>query len=266
MQAIISILIFFGVSECANILGIFPTPSFSHQIVYHALAKDLAARGHHLTILTTDLVNYENSNVTQIDLHSSYELYRERFSYVELKEKKLNEINVIKKFYDVQVDLIDDQLSHPKVKSLIKDSSNHRFDVVIFEHIHYSTFLAFAELYDCPAIGIISFDTFNSVHELHGNEVNPVLHPEFLFPYEHGKLSFSERWNSLKYYLTMKLFTEPMHKKRLRVLVEKHFPTVKSSMQELQDRIGVLMTNTSPGKQNPFTPFTYSLFTLFTIK
>jgi glucuronosyltransferase len=66
----ISTLIFLGnFVECANILGIFPTPSISHQVVFHALMKDLAARGHHLTILTTDLIKIGNNpNVTQIDL------------------------------------------------------------------------------------------------------------------------------------------------------------------------------------------------------
>lgn len=261
MNIIYSIVLFFGASECANILGIFPTPSFSHQIVYHALTKDLAARGHQLTILTTDLIEIENSNVTQIYLNSSYDIFREKFRFVEFKERKVTEINLIEKFYDMQMDLIDDQLSHPMVKSLIEDSSEYNFDVVIFEHLHYSTFLAFAELYDCPAVGIISLDTFNSVHELHGNEVNPIVHPEFVFPYEHGKLSFRERWNSLKYYLTMKLFIEPLQKKRSKGLVEKHFPTIKSSIHELQERIGLLMTNTNPvmGFVRPILPNTIQL-------
>lgn len=44
--------------------------------------KDLAARGHELTILTTDLIKIENPNVTQIDLHESYEVFRREFNFV----------------------------------------------------------------------------------------------------------------------------------------------------------------------------------------
>lgn len=256
------ILLLVGTVECANILGIFATPSISHQTVFHALVKELAVRGHKLTILTTDLIKLENSNVTQIDLHNTtYDIRRKLFNFVKFKESKMSEINFIKTFYNLQIHYMDAQLSHSNVKSLIKDRSKYDFDVVIFEHLNYLTYLAFAELYDCPAIGFVSLDPFNQVHESHGNEANPMLHSEFFFPYENGKLSFRERWNSLKYYLTVKLFIDPLQKFKMKRLVEKHFPTVKSSMQELQGRIQLLMTNTNPvmGFIRPILPNTIQL-------
>jgi hypothetical protein len=38
----------------ARILGIFPSASPSHHIVFQAIMKTLAARGHHVTVISTD--------------------------------------------------------------------------------------------------------------------------------------------------------------------------------------------------------------------
>jgi glucuronosyltransferase len=41
-------------ADSARILGIFPTPSFSHQIVFQTIMKALVARGHQVTVISTD--------------------------------------------------------------------------------------------------------------------------------------------------------------------------------------------------------------------
>jgi hypothetical protein len=41
-------------TEAARILGIFPTPSISHQLPFQAIMKALAARGHQITVISTN--------------------------------------------------------------------------------------------------------------------------------------------------------------------------------------------------------------------
>lgn len=41
-------------SYAAHIMGVFPTASISHQQPMLALSYELASRGHHLTVLTTN--------------------------------------------------------------------------------------------------------------------------------------------------------------------------------------------------------------------
>ncbi|PSN29408.1 hypothetical protein C0J52_28242 [Blattella germanica] len=41
-------------SNGARILGIFPTPSSSHQVPFQTIMRALAARGHQVTIITPD--------------------------------------------------------------------------------------------------------------------------------------------------------------------------------------------------------------------
>ncbi|KAJ8959692.1 hypothetical protein NQ318_021883 [Aromia moschata] len=67
------VTIFVPISYCANILGIMPTPSYSHQIVYTPLWKELSLRGHNVTVITTNPVRDPKLvNLTEIDIHFVY--------------------------------------------------------------------------------------------------------------------------------------------------------------------------------------------------
>jgi len=46
-------LLYAGCStQAARILGIFPSPSVSHQLTFQAIMKALAARGHQITVIS----------------------------------------------------------------------------------------------------------------------------------------------------------------------------------------------------------------------
>lgn len=255
------ILIVANAAECARILAIFPTPSISHQVVFHALMKDLASRGHELTILTTDLIKIENSNVTQIDLHDSYEVFRKGLNFVEYKEKKNDPSDLMETFTPLMFKYTDAELNHPEVRKLIKNEDSQKFDVLIIEHLSYYAMLAFAEVYDCPIIAITSLETLVANHEAMGNVANPVIHPEILFSYTHGELTFSERWTSLKFYMRSKFILEPRLEHQCTEQIERHFPSVKTPVEKIKERIQLLMTNTNPvlGFIRPLLPNTIQL-------
>lgn len=48
------------VSHAANILALAIIPSYSHQIPVLAITKALAARGHNVTVITTNPSNVSN--------------------------------------------------------------------------------------------------------------------------------------------------------------------------------------------------------------
>lgn len=246
--------------ESARILGIFPTPSISHQIVFHALVRDLAVRGHHLTVLTTDTMNIDNPNVTEINIHDSYEVCKD-INFVDLKESGNDEATVMSAFMPVLFKVVDKQLSHPAVKNIITKAHNETFDVVIIEQLIFPSTLAFAEIYDCPVIGITSFDALTPAHQAIGNEANPVIHPEFFFPYTHGKLTFWERWKSLKFYLRQFFIQIDTYDREFTLQIHKHFPMVKASIRSMSKRVQLTFTNTHPamGFIRPILPNTIQL-------
>jgi len=54
IQRLVYLLLLYAVcsTQAANILGIFPTPSISHQLPFQAIMKALAARGHQITVIS----------------------------------------------------------------------------------------------------------------------------------------------------------------------------------------------------------------------
>ena len=253
-------LLLINLAENANILGIFPTPSISHQVVFRALMKDLSERGHQLTILTTDLSGTKNPNVTEIDFHDCYKELQ-NLSFVEFKETKQDQASLMMTLNQIYMNIMEDHLKHPEVKMLMDNKNTKKFDLIILEYLNYVPMLAFAEHFDAPVIGITSLDTFTPGHELMGNEANPVIHPEILFACEHGKLNFWDRFESLKYDLKVRYSMQPKMDQIYMKFIAKHFPNVTASLDELKERVALMMTNTHPamGFNRPILPNTIQL-------
>lgn len=71
---ILTTLLTFACSgDGANILGIFPLPSPSHHILGSALLKELAKRGHHVTMLSPYPFKKPVENYTDIFLDGMLE-------------------------------------------------------------------------------------------------------------------------------------------------------------------------------------------------
>jgi len=108
----------FQYCDGARILGIVPTPSYSHQVLYWPLWKELSLKGHQLTVLTTDPMNDPSlKNLTEIDLHFTYNLWS-NVSALAAKKEYVNPLKFIDMFFTVIGDIIDKELAHPEVKKI----------------------------------------------------------------------------------------------------------------------------------------------------
>lgn len=67
------LLVFACNGDAANILGIFPIPSPSHHILGSALLKELAKRGHHVTMLSPYPFKKSVENYTDVYLDGMLE-------------------------------------------------------------------------------------------------------------------------------------------------------------------------------------------------
>lgn len=179
-------------SSEARILGIVPTPAYSHQYYFHPIWRELSLRGHNVTIITTDPLNApEHTNLTQIDVGYAYKYIKDLYHKVQY----LNSFNLISHAQATCDSISDDELSHPKVQQLIKNQE--KFDLVLTEAL-YPEFLVFAETSKCPTILISSLEMQSIIHMTLGNPTNPILYPEFVLRF-YGELSFKERIISTVY-------------------------------------------------------------------
>lgn len=217
-------------SNAARILGLVPTPSYSHQHFFHPIWRELSLRGHNVTILTTDPVNApELTNLTQIDMRSAYK-YVPNFRIQLLQFNPVNYLWYLHELFDI---INEYELSHPKVQQLIQ--TNESFDLVLTESLH-PEFMAFGEIFNCPIVLISSFKLQNIIHVAVGNPSHPVLYPEYTLPF-YGKLSFKERIISTCYeiytyfYMTYTVF--PRRDELAIRYFGKNIPSIKDMLKKV---------------------------------
>lgn len=117
----------------ANILAIFPAPSYSHTIASKVLTHALAERGHNIYLITTDPRPMNHPNITQIDLSFSYKMWEDGFDFVWYKENNIGVEVMIKSFASTIYDVLVRQLNSTGVQYLINHRDELKFDLVIVE-------------------------------------------------------------------------------------------------------------------------------------
>ncbi|CAH1164066.1 unnamed protein product [Phaedon cochleariae] len=235
----LAIFLLAPIVSSSRILGIIPTPSYSHQIAFHSIWKALALKGHDVVVITTDPVGDKNvTNLREIDVHSSYKYADEIHNNIE----NLTPLNIIRSYQNSLNKAVDNQLREPLVRNLIKGSET--FDVVLVESM-CPEYLAFAELYNTPKILVGSMETQSIVHAAMGNTIHPILYPEYFLPY-YGELGFFERFVSsifllyVNYYRIQELF--PVKD----LMVKKHFGDSIPPISQMLKDVDMLLLNVNP--------------------
>lgn len=185
------LLIATPVSQPARILGIFPVPSVSHQIVYRQLMLALNERGHELVIVTTDPIPTAPQNYTQIDIGpSSYKLFHSRFDFGKMvgSDRPHPAMHVIE-----MMDFFCD-LNHQQIQQL-HSLKEENFDLMFLEWFVSPSFLGFANHFKVPIIGVSSLPFFVTGYNSVGNPTHPSYLPDS-FTGSFPPLSLWERLNS----------------------------------------------------------------------
>lgn len=154
--SLVCVLFIVNQVQCARILAIIPTPSYSHQLPFRRLLLDLSNHGHEVVFVTPDIITNLNhsANFKQIDIKECYKVVkhikfmRSRFNYESWMEVLHNDL------WDTGVDIIDKMLTLPEIKALYAPGSSEKFDVVMAEVIFLPSIYAFAYRFNAPLIGI----------------------------------------------------------------------------------------------------------------
>src|SRR5699024_6098381 len=123
-------IIIFGVllsiicAESANILCFFSFPSYSHQIVYQAIWKELSLRGHNVVVITPNPLNDTTlGNLTEIDVEFSYKFVN-RTEVEDVFGKEVNMLENLDAMFSYLGAVAGAQLQSSQVQKLILDQSS----------------------------------------------------------------------------------------------------------------------------------------------
>lgn len=250
-------VLFCSFCHAANILAVMPIPSYSHQIVFRPLWRELASRGHNITLLTTDPMNDSSLvNITEVNWHFAYDLWNVKHKSGEMmRDYQTDLLSVASLFIDMMNDITEQELSHPEVQKLLRNPET-KFDLLIVENI-YPSMIALSERFKCPYIAVAPLDLLGIVHEAVGNPTNPALYPDFMVPFT-GTLNFFERLVSSLFWIWIRYFFKSTVYPNVDVIMKKHLGNDIPTTYEINKKVSMLFINVNPVLHNirPLVPTT----------
>ncbi|XP_046627123.1 UDP-glycosyltransferase UGT5-like isoform X1 [Neodiprion virginianus] len=228
----------------SRILGIFPTPSFSHQVVFRGLTMALRERGHELVVITTDPVNDPTlQNYTEINVNFLYEYFNGEVDWI-ASRKKDTWFELIYNLVPRLVLITERIFSLPEVKKLFSTNSGEKFDLLLIEMLYWPAFLPLAKQFDVPIIGMTSLGLPLQIQYGIGNPIMP-SHPAHWDAEikELGRLSFWQRLQNFVHAWRFVHFYRTDYLPRQQAIAEKHFGRGIPDVADMENNVSLVFVN-----------------------
>ncbi|XP_059470472.1 UDP-glycosyltransferase UGT5-like [Neocloeon triangulifer] len=186
-----------GQDNAARILGFFPVPSRSHMIVFSALTRALAERGHELVVVNNYPLKDPPANYTDVDLWDTLKgIYDDTVNEHTYALSNLPTITLPMLYWIEGVHFMDLVLHDPKVNQVINDTRG--FDLVIVEDFLTDSSFALAHHFQAPLVLISSMGGFHWTNYAVGNAAPTSYVPNTMLSYG-SKMTFFERFVNTMY-------------------------------------------------------------------
>ncbi|CAH0384262.1 unnamed protein product [Bemisia tabaci] len=212
--------------EGARILVSLPMPFKSQTMALSVLVKELLARGHEVTMITSIPMEQNLANYQEILLDSKLFVLPEDYSFVDLTE--MSRFRSIYDRWRIIADWTQAAFASEPLQKLI--SSSERFDVIMGNFFtHQQSFLALGHRFNAPLIELCPQHLPLYTASFQGNPYTYSYIPDYELSFiEH--LSFVERLHNTIWGLYTQLgiiwYTLPKHEKILKEYL--HYPGVET--------------------------------------
>ncbi|PSN47111.1 hypothetical protein C0J52_16000 [Blattella germanica] len=209
-----------NLGESARILGIFPFPGKSHWAVHESLIKELAKRGHELTVITPfpekSPPKYKEI-VIQNKLEDNYNDTGHTNSMSMVDSNIVKMVLMIWGFGNI---VCDQMLQQEAIQELI--NSDEQFDLIMMEGFFNDAFLGFVHKFKAPLIQILTFGGLHWMHDWVGNTSPYAYVPETFLGFS-DKMNFWERLQNTLMITFDKVTRMFMFIPEQQKIMEKHF-------------------------------------------
>lgn len=225
-----------SVVQSAKILGIFHFPSKSHHILGSALLKELAKRGHEVTMvspypLKTPLKNYRD---IALPLHEDNK--DEIVNKIANKSPLQNILHVKTLF----LTMTENALKSEALTNLLK--SNEKFDLIIQFWLFGEPLLGIAHQLKAPVIGFSPIGSSPMLDMVTGNISPYSFVPNIMLTFS-SEMNFFQRVANTVISTILKIFFTFAIVPEQEELLQKYFPEAPP-LQELLDGINLFLINT----------------------
>ncbi|KAJ9601563.1 hypothetical protein L9F63_000306, partial [Diploptera punctata] len=239
----------FKESDEARILGLGPLPGTSHMIANTAVLKELAARGHDVTVITPfqpekPIPNYRVIPLKKITFDDLMQLDNndgeEKSNMNPFEMQDMSIFMIVFMLWGFGEAICDISLAEESVQKLI--NSNEKFDLIIMEAFYTNCFLGFAHKFNAPVVQFSAFGGTEEVGDLVGNPSPYSYVPDPLQELS-DKMTFTERLRNTIGLLFQKLAKKYFDKGQDKIM-RKHFndPNMPS-IEELEKRTALVLVN-----------------------
>nr|XP_022921023.1 2-hydroxyacylsphingosine 1-beta-galactosyltransferase-like [Onthophagus taurus] len=232
-----------NLGESANILGIFPIPSKSHDILGSTLFKHLSSLGHNVTYISPFTHN------SQKNFHHICVSEISKFRDDNMKQTMQGNGTTLGMMLQVfkMMDMTTMIFENAGVQHLIKSKPSTKFDILI-HFMGIDPTLALGDHFDVPIILFSPIGGFPTTNNLVGNPAPFSYVPNVILPFTEN-MNFLERTIN-----TMVTLLLPLQEYTVNWVsnksIKKYLPEA-ASMQEVKKRIDLVLVNTHISTESP---------------
>ncbi|XP_017771347.1 PREDICTED: UDP-glucuronosyltransferase 2C1-like [Nicrophorus vespilloides] len=234
-----SILLIFAATAAsgARILGVFAFPSHSHAILGSALLRELASRGHEVTMISPFPLKNPPPNYNDVHLDGLVEMRNERLK--EFMSPNCSSFSKIGYTYELLRILNDDVLENKNLQDFL--ATKPKFDVAIQMWALNEALLGISNAVNATSIAFSVIGGSAMLNYVFGNPSPYAYVPHFTTTFKDSMLFWQRVVNTLvallgdviSYILLM-----PYQKS----ILQKHFP-VAPPLEELLDNVDLALVN-----------------------
>ncbi|KAL3268644.1 hypothetical protein HHI36_007748 [Cryptolaemus montrouzieri] len=233
--------------ESARILGIFPTPSKSHYALGNVLLKELARRGHEVTMISPFEEKHPPPNSSYRDIKLEFEISEADKSSNFFSSDMSNPYLVTLFLNYVGCKMLNATLNFPNVQKLLE--SEEKFDAVIMDQFVDDGFSYFAHRFGANNILVSTTTAKAWVNPLVGNPAPPSVVADLLLNFP-NRMNFLERLQNTIFYLysvlNIHLYFFPQQNK----IIKENLPEARPLYDYLYN-VSLVLINTHESYTDP---------------
>lgn len=251
------LLSFFGImccGQCYNFLGVFPIPIKSHMIVFAKLMKELAKKGHNVTVISTFPEKNYLPNYRDVDLSA----YIPKMVEVMVISEEQSDSKMVRyvgpTMTSAFADLVCEGLSSRPYQDFLKE--NLTFDAIILESFNTECYVSIAHKFKAPIIGFSSSGILSWTQERFGIPKIPSYLPDIFLGLS-DRMSFFERVENTLVTFFHNLFHKFYRIVKDKEVVRKHVGSAAAAnLESLVNNMSLFLVSThfTLNLPRPFTP------------
>ncbi|XP_069965745.1 UDP-glycosyltransferase UGT5 [Bactrocera oleae] len=225
--------------QAYRFLGILHTGARSHHIVGSSLFKELARRGHQVTVISPFPLKKPLENYVDIETPRIKAVMESSAAFL-LQISERSVIENVRNFHEMGLNMSRTFLEEDNVKALL--ASNQTFDAVICEIFLSEALYGLSEHYNVPLIGLGTFGAHPWNTDMVGSPSPPSYVASAMLPFN-DRMTLWQRVGNFAYNIFERLLLDLYYLPKQAAIYKEFFPHNKRDMYEVRRNAALVLLN-----------------------